>query len=408
MNDIHTSGTMRTAHASRSHFTTALLVAFAACTAAHAQQPPNPTASDGAHNTAGGTDALLNLVLPAGYNTAFGDSALYSNTNGAFNAAFGGNALKQNTTGSYNTGLGQAALLGNSTGRYNTAVGAYAMYAGSPGGEDNVAVGVEALWSNSSGNHNVGVGSGSLHDLTSGYDNTAIGHGALQAATAGNGSVAIGSGALSAATGSGNIGVGSNAGSAITTGASNIDIGHPGVAGDSQTIRIGKTGGSRDAQTRAFVAGIYGATITGGATVLIDSSGQLGTVVSSGRFKKDVADMGDSSSRLMELRPVTFHYKADPSQARQYGLIAEEVAKVYPDLVVRNENGEIDSVAYHELAPMLLNELQKQHREIEALRKARERDVALLGEMRAMLKEQAAVLTRLQATPAESLRVAAR
>jgi hypothetical protein len=253
----------------------------------------------------------------------------------------------------------------------------------------------------------VSVGEESLY-VSSGADNVAIGVSALRSNGTAKDNVAVGRDALTAATADGNIAVGYKAGANLTSGGFNIDIGHPGVAGEAQTTRIGADPASRNAQQRAFITGIYGVSITGGSTVLINSSGQLGTIVSSGRFKKDVADMGDSSSHLLDLRPVTFHYKADPTQARQYGLIAEEVAKVYPDLVVRNDKGEIDSVQYHELAPMLLNELQKQHREIEALRKERERDVAMLDEMRAMLKEQAAVLTRLQATPAESVRVAAR
>ncbi|HEY6941730.1 tail fiber domain-containing protein [Dokdonella sp.] len=357
---------------------------------AHAQQPPNPTPSDSSSNTAGGTDALLNLVLPASNNTAFGYDALYSNVSGQFNTAFGVTALRNSTTGDYNTAVGVSALSINGAGSYNTAVGVLSQYVGSGAGQSNVSVGVESLYS------------------SNGTDNVAIGASALHSNGTAKGNVAVGRNALVSATGDRNIAIGYNAGASLTTGGDNIDIGHPGVAGEAQTIRIGYDPSLRNAQQRTFVTGIYGVSITGGSTVLINASGQLGTVVSSARFKKDVAEMGDASSRLMDLRPVTFHYKADPTQARQYGLIAEEVAKVYPDLVVRNGKGEVDSVAYHELAPMLLNELQKQHREIDALRKERERDVAMLDQMRAMLKEQAAVLTRLQAAPADSVRVAAR
>jgi hypothetical protein len=165
-------------------------------------------------------------------------------------------------------------------------------------------------------------------------------------------------------TGSDNIAVGSFAGINLTTGSSNIDIGNIGVAAETNTIRIGS------AQAAAFIAGIRGvATVnTDAIPVMVDSAGQLGTMSSSRRVKDDIADMGNASSALMKLRPVTFHYKSDKNpkgRALQYGLVAEEVAKVAPGLVAHSADGKIETVYYQFLVPMLLNEYQKQQRTIE-------------------------------------------
>jgi hypothetical protein len=164
-------------------------------------------------------------------------------------------------------------------------------------------------------------------------------------------------------TGSNNIALGYQAGFNLTTGSNNIAIGNQSVAAESDTIRIG-TG-----QTRAFIAGISGVGVTGGVAVVVDNNGQLGIASSSRRTKDDITDMGDSSSVLMQLRPVTFHYKSDQNpkgRMLQYGLIAEEVATVAPNLVAHTSSGEIETVYYQHLAPMLLNEYQKQQRIIEA------------------------------------------
>jgi trimeric autotransporter adhesin len=173
-------------------------------------------------------------------------------------------------------------------------------------------------------------------------------------------------------TGSTNIAVGYKAGYNLTTGSNNIDIGSPGVAAESGIIRIGTITGTTSTQSAAYVAGIYGVkTGTAGTAVFIDSSGQLGTVSSSRRYKEDVQPMEDVSERLFKLRPVKFRYKkADTSGQKpiQYGLIAEEVAAVYPELVVRDATtGRVDGVRYDELAPLLLNELQKQKQLNDAL-----------------------------------------
>jgi hypothetical protein len=236
-----------------------------------------------------------------------------------------------NTTANYNTASGYSALYSNTTADYNTAAGFGALY-GTTTGNSNTASGYEALYAN-----------------TSGTDNTASGVHALASNT----------------TGSNNIAEGWHGGYNLTTGSNNIDIGSPGVAAESGVIRIGTITGTTSTQSATYVAGIYGVkTATAGMAVVIDSSGQLGTVSSSIRYKEDVEPMASVSERLLKLRPVTFRYKkADASGEKpiQYGLIAEEVANVYPELVVRDATtGRIDGVRYDELAPMLLNEVQQQ------------------------------------------------
>jgi hypothetical protein len=163
-------------------------------------------------------------------------------------------------------------------------------------------------------------------------------------------------------TGNNNIALGYQAGFSLTTGSNNVDLGNIGIAAESNTIRIGKQG----TQSATFIAGISGSPVAGDA-VVVSSTGKLGIVVSSARYKRDIRDMGSSSEALLKLRPVTFLYKDDPSQQRQYGLIAEEVARVYPSLISHDADGKVFTVHYHELVPMLLNEVQKQAQEIRRL-----------------------------------------
>ena len=175
----------------------------------------------------------------------------------------------------------------------------------------------------------------------------------------------MGSQALSQNTGSSNIALGAGAGGNLTTGGANIDIGNAGVAGESNTIRIGNSG--IPPQNRAFIAGIRGVT-TGNANaipVVIDSAGQLGTMSSSRRFKKEIKPMNNISESILALKPVTFQYKSDNTNTPQFGLIAEEVAAVNPDLVVRDEKGDIYTVRYDTVNAMLLNEFLKEHRRVE-------------------------------------------
>jgi hypothetical protein len=333
-------------------------------------------------NTAIGVSALQSNTTGSA-NTASGFQALLSNTTGSENTASGSSALQSNTTGSSNTASGVNALVFNTTGSFNTASGASALFSNTTGSE-NTASGTGALFSNTTGSGNTASGTSALSRNTTGGSNTASGASALSFNTGnhntGTGQLALGNNATgsfntasgSAAllfnrTGNGNIAIGASAGSNLTTGDSNIDIGNVGVAAEANTIRIG-TGGT---QTATFIAGIRGVTTANAnaVAVLVDSAGQLGTASSSRRVKDDIADMGKASSMLMQLRPVTFHYKSDRNPAGrtlQYGLVAEEVAKVAPGLVARSADGRIETVYYQFLAPMLLNEVQKQQRTIEA------------------------------------------
>jgi hypothetical protein len=297
------------------------------------------------------------------------------------NLAVGIQALPSITTGTDNTATGSYGLQFNTTGVNNTADGAFALTFNTSGGF-NTAAGVNALDSNSEGNYNTAVGEDALFNNFNSSDNTAIGYSALYANISGASNTALGQNALAAnQTGNFNIAVGATA-AANVQGSYNIDIGSTGSTGDNNTIRIGTIGN----QTTFFAAGIYG--VSGGNNeaipVLVDSSGQLVTASSSRRFKEDIQDMGDASRGLMQLRPVTFRYKkplADGSQPIQYGLIAEEVAEIYPDLVAYSADGQIETVKYQLLDPMLLNEVQRQQAEIRALQERLDRMDATLASM---------------------------
>lgn len=274
--------------------------------------------------------------------------------------AIGVDALYGNTTGSNNTANGFFALASNSTGSSNTATGSGALQGGlfteqlpSTGGA-NTADCANSLQNITSGSDNTAVGSYSLPNNSEGFVNTAVGYYAL----AGN------------TTGDYNTAIGPWAGYYSPAGANwNIDIGSYGSSGDSGgVIRIGMEG----VQTSFYAAGVDGVSVSGGVPVYINSNGQLGTVNSSIRYKEDVREMGEASSAIFRLRPVTYRYKqayADGSKPIDYGLIAEEVAEVYPDLVVKGADGQIQTVQYQKLTPMLLNEVQKEHRLVEKMEK---------------------------------------
>jgi trimeric autotransporter adhesin len=327
----------------------------------------NTTGSD---NTAIGEGALAQNST-GNFNTAVGDGALggcgFLSVTGDNNAATGFSALLCDTTGSNNTANGLYALRGNTTGNNNTAVGAYALYNGDHTGDNNTAMGFQALYSNISGIDNTATGLNALFSNTDGNENTANGHSALQNNTTGNDNTAVGHDALfNNTTGSNNIALGHGAGLNLTTGSNNIDIGFFGVAGEANTIRIGTQG----TQTKTFIAGINGAGITG-LPIKVDANGQLGTTPSSARFKQGIKPMNKASETIFVLRPVTFHYKKDidPEGAPQFGLVAEEVEKVDPDLVVRDETGKPYSVRYDQVNAMLLNEFIKEHRKVQQLKK---------------------------------------
>ena len=378
-----------------------VLACFALSPTARALLPP--PAPDGGYanqNTAEGTNALFSLTTGI-HNTAMGFQALHDNTNGGYNTATGFKALVSNTTGSNNTAVGDVALAHNDIGHDNTANGFEALFS-NMSGDNNTATGVQALYNNTSGGFNTANGVNALYSNTTGDENTANGANALFYNTTGTHNTATGVEALlSNITGAGNtasgfealhnnrgsfnIGLGNQAGINLTTGNRNIDIGNGGVAGESNTIRIGNI------QTATYIVGISGQTATGGAAVFVASNGKLGTLTSSRRFKKDIADMDAASEALLALRPVTFRYKPEVDKAGipQYGLVAEEVAEVNPDLVVRDEKGEIYTVRYEAVNAMLLNEFLKEHREVQEQK-------ATITQLNSRLAKQEAVIAQQQ------------
>src|SRR6266576_2575201 len=345
--------------------------------------------TSGLYNTAAGLYSLRALT-GGSFNTAIGAGALLLNTANE-NTAIGAGALLNNTTGAANTAIGESALFVNTTGTQNTATGANALV-NNVDGDSNTANGNGALASNTTGNFNAAIGASALLNNTIGGRNTAISRSALSLNTTGSFNTANGYQALfNNTTVNFNIALGQGAGSRLTTGDSNIDIGAFGFPGESATIRIG------EGQTKTFIAGIRGATVVGGVSVVIDGAGQLGTIVSSKRFKKEIQRMEKASEAILALKPVTFHYKSDATNTPQFGLIAEEVAEVNPDLVVRDENGDIYTVRYDAVNAMLLNEFLKAHRKAqqqEATITELKRGIEVLT---AQFKEQAAQIQKVNA-----------
>jgi hypothetical protein len=340
----------------------------------------------GSNNTAMGVNTLYSNTTGV-ENTACGVSALYSNTIGIKNTATGNTALANNTTGVRNTADGEGALLGNTTGYHNTATGHQAL-AENTTGPNNTADGQLALQSNTIGDRNVAVGRAALQTNTEGAANTAIGTGALGSNTTGRNNIALG------------VSAGSN-----LTGSNNIDLGNVGVAAESNTIRIG-TGGT---QTATFIAGINLAAIAGNS-VVVAANHRLGVATSSARFKNGIKPMNKASEAILTLKPVTFRYKKeiDPDGIPQFGLVAEEVEKVNPDLVARDGDGKPYTVRYEAVNAMLLNEFLKEHRKVEGLEatvaKQKKEFEAAIAQLRkevsaltANLKEQATQIQKVSA-----------
>ena len=327
---------------------------------------PAPDGGYPGGNTAEGQTALLSLTT-GGFNTAVGYLSLRSNTTNSFNTAIGAGTLLANAADA-NTATGAGALLSNTTGDSNTANGAFALFSNSTGAV-NTATGADALLNNTTGSGNTANGAGALFSTTIGNNNTATGFSALSANFTGDGNTATGRYALTVTTGSGNTALGANAGSALTTGNFNIDIGVNviGVAGESNTIRIGANLDDTQGASACHIGGIYNQLVdpATASSMAIDATGKLGTAVSSRRFKHDIKPMDKASEAILALKPVTFHYKSDAKNTPCFGLIAEEVAGVNPNLVVRNKNGEIWSVRYDQINAMLLNEFLKAHRKME-------------------------------------------
>ena len=366
---------------------------------------PPPDGGYPGFNTAEGQNALFSLTTGSA-NTAVGWRSLFATTDGSFNTGVGGGALVLNTadsntavgaaalllntTGDENVAVGTAALVYNDSGRDNSAVGAFALYnnvasyntalgadalfdnitctdntavgdaalsfndvTGAGLANNNTAVGSLALTFNTDGDKNTAVGALALFDNTTGADNTATGFSALHNNTEGSNNTAIGHEALNHSTGNVNTALGSNAGSGVNI-ANNV-------------ICIGADVAGADVSDTTWIGNVYGVTTQSGTTapVIVSDSGQLGTVASSERFKKNIAAMENASEAILSLRPVTFHYKTDTKGIPQFGLIAEEVAKVSSALVLPDKEGKPYTVRYDQVNAMLLNEFLKEHRKNE-------------------------------------------
>ena len=366
------------------------LACFGLSPGSRAVSPP-PDGGYPNQNTAEGTGALHSLTT--GYsNTAVGFHGLFDNTTGYLNTTVGSHALAENATGFLNTAIGSQALQRNRNGFENTATGALALLFNTSGAA-NTAVGVGALQCNTTGDNNTAVGSGALASNRAGIDNIATGVEVLTSNTTGSGNTAIGDFVLLSNTrGGSNTAVGISA-LFNSTGDSNTALGGSagfGVTTASNVICIGSDGAN--VNNSCFIGNIRGVTTanTDAIPVLIDSAGQLGTMSSSRRFKTDIQTMDKASEAILALKPVTFHYKTDKTNRPEFGLIAEAVAKVNPDLVVRDKNGEIYTVRYDAVNAMLLNEFLKEHKKTKKLE-------ATLASLIATVKEQAAQIQKVSA-----------
>jgi Chaperone of endosialidase len=339
----------------------------------------------GVANTATGANALFNNSTGSG-NVANGESALYSNTTGGNNTAVGSAALSSNTTGVWNTATGYLALLNNTTGSLNTANGEFALHLNTTGGS-NTANGGAALYLNTTGSGNTANGLSALGSNTTGYNNTACGSSALTRNTTGNNNIAIGT----------------SAGTFLTTGSNNIDIGAFGATGESNTMRLGRFG----LQKTTFIAGVSGATVPGGLTVIVDSLGHFGTITSSARFKEAIKPMDKASEAILALKPVIFRYQheLDPKGIPQFGLVAEQVEMINPDLVARDEEGKAYTVRYEAVNAMLLNEFLKEHRKVEEQAQINQQQEARISGQQ---KEIAALTASLKAQAAQIQQVSDR
>ncbi|MGC1321016.1 MAG: tail fiber domain-containing protein [Candidatus Udaeobacter sp.] len=314
------------------------------------------------------------------FNTAEGQNALFSLTTGQWNTALGAFTLRSDTDGSYNTAVGTAALLFNvgnqnaGSGIKNTAVGAAALLLNTAG-SSNTGLGADALLNNTSGMQNTATGDSALLANTHGSINTALGDGAL-AANNGDANTAVGNGALfNNTTGSGNIALGFNAGSGVST-ANNV-------------ICIGADGNNVD--NACYIGQIFSSTVSASA-VFVNSNGRLGTMTSSQRFKQDIKPMDNVSEALYSLKPVSFRYKKefDSAGAPQLGLVAEEVEKVNPDLIIRDKEGKPYTVRYEQINTMLLNEFLKEHGKVEKLEAALDTVKKRLNEQEARIQKVSA------------------
>lgn len=289
-----------------------------------------------------GSQALYHLTTGTG-NTAVGDEALTTLVDGSNNTAIGKSVLQESVSGVHNTAIGFSCLESN-TGDTNTCVGSLVAL-GIGNGSNNALFGFQTGNALTNGNNNSGFGYAPLNVLTTGSNNSGFGFEAL----------------FSLETGSYNLALGYNAGNQLNAAeSSNIYLSHTGITGESNVMRLGTTGSGDNQVNQAFIAATFGTTVgISGLPVVVDNTGQLGTVVSSKSFKENIQDLGSLSKDILKLRPVVFNYISDKEKHLQYGLIAEEVQDVMPNLVVRDENDKIMSVKYHELPVLILNEFQK-------------------------------------------------
>jgi hypothetical protein len=334
-------------------FLTLLLFSIVGPNADAISPPPDGGYPGG--NTAEGQKALLSLTT-GGFNAAVGFFSLSANVAGSFNTAVGAGALDLNTA-DRNTATGAAALLGNTIGTFNTASGAFALVSNTTG-NNNSGFGAEALFSNTTGSDNTAAGISALSSNTIGNSNTATGEGALSHNITGTGNTADGLSTLSAnTTGSFNTALGVGAGFNVTTA--------------NGVICIGSKINGANVDNTCFIGSIRGVTTQNAdaVPVFIDSAGQLGTLSSSRRYKTDIKPIDKSSESILSLKPVSFRYKVHKNSTRQFGLIAEEVAEVNPDLVIDDADGKPYTVRYDAVNAMLLNEFLKEHRKVEELTK---------------------------------------
>ena len=324
-------------------------------------------------NTATGAGTLLSNTTGA-VNTANGTFALFSNTEGSDNTAIGDRALFLNTTGGENTAIGYSALLSNATGNFNTASGSFALYGNTEAG-GNTANGEAALFSNTTGDLNTN-GYQALYSNTEGAGNTAIGEQALHSNTTSDANTAVGDSALANSTGNNNTALGFSAGYNVTSA--------------SHVICIGAQGAN--VSNSCFIGNIFNQSSPSGTAVFVNSAGKLGTTVSSARFKDDIKPMAKTSEAILALKPMTFRYKKefDPTGIAQFGLVAEDVEKVNPDLVVRDKEGKPYSVRYDQVNAMLLNEFLKEHRKVQDQQEEIEALKAELREQRDLIQKVSA------------------
>jgi hypothetical protein len=329
-----------------------LILLVLACLALLQKAQAVSPAPDGGYprfTTAEGSSALQNLTTGVG-NTATGWHSLFANTAGNLNTAVGAGSLHFNTADS-NTAIGAGALLSNTIGCCNTAIGSFALFhATDIGGNSNTATGFETLLSNTTGNSNTAYGLYALGNNTTGNNNTALGM---------------------------NAGVG--------------------VATANNVICIGSFGS--DVSNTTWISNVYGVTTQNGTTapVIVSADGQLGTAASSERFKKDIATMEKASEAVLALKPVTFHYKSDKTNTPQFGLVAEEVAAVNPDLVVPAKEGKPFAVRYDAVNAMLLNEFLKEHRTVQEQGQELQKQAATIAKQQKQIEALTAGLQKVSA-----------